>query len=713
MTAPLPLVDVLFRPRSIALVGASADPDKHAALPQKHLTLHGFNGRLYPINPRRDEVFGLRAYPSVTAVGEPVEHAYVMLPTEHVQRAVEDCVAAGVGCVTVMSNGYAETGVEGRERQRVLRETIRGSGTRLLGPNALGVVDLHAKVALSGNEVLSLPELRAGTVGLISQSGSMLGAILSRGQARGLGFSKLVSVGNETDISTAELIEVLADDPLTSVILLFLETIRDPERLRSAVWRAHRAGKPVLAYRLGRSSIGQQLAVSHTGAIAGSGRAVEAFLNDIGIVDLRTFEALLDAPPLFAGRRASARDLPPSTGRGLAVMTTTGGGGALVVDNLGALEVTVRSPSAAVRGSLRSEGITIDDAPLVDLTLAGTNARTYGAVMRAFLADPDTSALVCVVGSSSQFRPERAVAPIVDACAKAAGVRKPVAVFLTPNAERSRALLAGAGIPVFSQPETCADALRALLAWRTPVDPAARSAGTTTIALPRDIDGGGTLDAVRSQALFETLGITQVDERFVDADPAAWSDDTLRGVPFPCVLKLVSAEVPHKTELGAVALGVADARTLCEHAHAMRERVLARLPHATIDGFQIQAMVTALAEVLVGFTRDPNVGPVISVGLGGVLAELYQDVAVRPAPIDALEARAMLGEVRALAPLAGYRNLPRGDLDALADAVARVSSLAAEPRILEAEINPLLVLPVGQGVRAVDGLFVIGAAIGR
>lgn len=707
-TSDVSLVDALFRPRSIALVGASADPAKHSALPQKHLMQHGYAGRLFPINPRRTEIFGVPAYPSIGEVPQRVDHAYVMLPTDAVQQAVEECVAAQVRCVTIMSNGYAEAGDAGRARQDRLLATIRGSETRLLGPNALGVVDLHAKVALSGNEVLSLPELRAGSLGLISQSGSMLGAILSRGQARGLGFSKLASVGNESDISIAELIEIMADDPETSVILLFLETIRQPERLRSAALRAHRAGKPVLAYRLGRSSIGQQLAVSHTGAMVGSGRAVEVFLHDVGIAELRNFEALLDAPLLFRGRHPTSDGGRDVSRHGLGVMTTTGGGGALVVDNLGSMGIPIQAPTAGMRSALAAEGIAVDDAPLVDLTLAGTNPRTYGAVLRAFMASDAIHAMVCVVGSSSQFRPERAVAPIVDACA-GDGMRKPLAVFLTPDAQRSRDLLLQAGIPVFSQPEACADAFRALLAWRAPAErPAPTGVQQDPSALGR-FAAGTTLNSADSQALFGAIGIAQADEWLLDPDPAAWDDATLERLSYPCALKVVSTDIPHKTEAGGVALGVADAASLRDRAVRMAATVEAYAPGARIEGFQVQPMTRGLAEVLVGLTRDPAVGPVVSVGMGGVLAELYHDVSIRPAPVSLRQANEMLDEVKGLAQLRGYRNLPLGDLGALADAVVKVSNLARleHPAIAEAEINPLMVLPVGNGVRAIDGLVVL------
>jgi acyl-CoA synthetase (NDP forming) len=688
------LSQAIFRPRAIALVGASADAGKHSALPQRHLLQHGYAGELYPINPRRAQIQGLKAYPSVSAVPTQVDHAYIMLPTEHVLAAARDCVSAGVRCMTIMSNGFAEAGREGQERQAELLEILSGSQTRLLGPNALGVVDLHAKVALSANEVLSLPELPAGDVALVSQSGSMLGAILSRGAARGVGFSKLVSVGNEADISVAELVDMLVDDPHTAVIQLFIETIRFPEALRAGVARAAKAGKPVLAYRLGRSALGQQLAVSHTGALTGSGKAASAFLRDIGVAELRNLDALLDAPPLF-------REARP-TGSRVAVMSTTGGGGALVVDNLGERELVVTAPPEPVRRRLAEQGIEVSDAPLVDLTLAGTNPTTYGAVMREFLASDEIDTLVAVVGSSSQFRPERAVAPILESRSG-----KPLAVFLTPNAERSQRLLREAGIAVFSQPEACADALSAWTNWQPPRCLETVSATAASEQLRRH-PPGATLNAVDAQAVFASLGIPQVREWVLGAEPEAWSREDVAAIPFPCVLKISSRDVPHKTEVGGVRLGINGAEDLRSAAQAMRKSVAAAAPQARLEGFQVQETVRGLAEVLVGFSRDATVGPIVSVGMGGVLAELYQDVSIRPAPVDLREAHAMIQEVRAFAALAGYRNLPRGDMNALARTISQVSTLcAAEPEVAEAEINPVVVLPEGHGVRALDGLVVL------
>jgi len=693
------LIDFLFRPRAVALIGASADEGKHSALPQKHLLLHGYKGSIYPINPVRDVIHGLKAYPKVSAVQEQVDHAYIMLPTQHVLPAVEDCVKAKVRCITIMSNGFSEAGAEGVQRQKDLLQLLSGTQTRLLGPNALGVVDLHAHVALTANEVLSLTDLTLGDVALISQSGSMLGSILSRGAARGVGYSKLVSVGNEADISMAELIEMMVDDSETRMIQLFIETIREPRALRKAALKSHAANKPIMAYRLGRSAIGQHLAVSHTGALTGNGKAISAFLRDIGIAELSNFEALLDAPALFRKRRSG------SVAR-ISVMTTTGGGGALIVDNLGERGIDVVGPSAQVQAKLAQKGIVIGDEPLVDLTLAGTNAATYGSVLSEFVESPDIDAVVAVVGSSSQFRPERAVAPILSVSSQ-----KPVAVFLTPNAERSRQLLREAGVAVFSQPEACADALSAWARWEAP-----RQLEETHVSEIHDLDGlepGQTLSSVMSQKIFSSMGIAQAQEWTLSPEPESWDHDLLERIQFPCVLKASSADIPHKTEVGAVKLGIKRPEELRSAAKTMLDHLRLTAPGAMVESFQVQELVTGLMEVLVGYSDDPLVGPIISVGLGGVLAEIYEDVSIRPAPVSIGEAKKMLGEVKAFVQISGYRNLPLGDLDALAAAISKVSMLSncQGVHVTEAEINPLAVLAAGRGVRALDGLVVLGPAI--
>ena len=431
------LAQALFAPRAVALVGASGDARKNTARPQRYLRKHGYAGRIVPINATRDEVLGERAYRRLADAPGEIDHAFIMV--EDVESALEDCARKGVAVASIYANGFADAGPPGAEREKRLAARARSLGIRLLGPNSMGVIDLPGRLALTVNGVLEMDAPPPGTTSLISQSGTMLGTLLSRGAARGLGYAKLISVGNEADLGVGELVELLVADDETKVIALFLETVRDAERLAAAARKAHAAGKPIVAYKLGRSALGVELARSHTGALAGADAALDAYFRACGIVRVDLLETLIEMPPLLAGKKPAGLERPPR----ISVVTTTGGGAAAVVDRAG------------LHG--------IELAEMHDLTMAG-NAAGYRATLEALLASPECDAVVAAVGSSAQFHPDFAVEPIVQARRGA----KPLAVFLTPHAERSLALLAERGIAAFRTPEACADALAAYFAWRPP-----------------------------------------------------------------------------------------------------------------------------------------------------------------------------------------------------------------------------------------------------
>ena len=683
------LTRALLTPRGVALIGASADPTKNTGRPQRYLAAHGFQGHVYPVNPGRDEVQGLPAFKSAAEIDGDCDHAFIMVPAAHIEAAVRDCGAKGIKVATIYSDGFAETGPEGRARQDALLQTAADVGVRILGPNSMGVICPENGLTLSVNAVLEMPALKAGRLGLVSQSGTILGTMLSRGAARGIGFSRMLSVGNEADVGVGELVDVLVDDPKTDAILLFLEALRDAPRLAHAARRAYDAGKPIIAYKLGRSQAGQAVALSHSGALAGEDKAVDAFFRAHGIVRIETLEALFEMPPLLIGQR-------PPKGRKVGVMTTTGGGASTVVDRLGALGLDVIPAPDAVHARLKDFDLTIGRGPLIDLTMAGTRDGVYGAALQALLDSDACDAVVCVVGSSAQFHPELAVAPIV---ATAANAQKPVAAFMVPQADASLQLLADAGIAAFRTPEACADAMRAFFAWEAPTQMgmAAQSANLQ----PADKIASGTLDEAASLALFESLGIA-VAKHAVVGDGEAVS-----GLNFPLAVKALSAELPHKTEAGAVQLGVRSAEDLIRAVTEIKSNVAAHQPDLKLDRFLVEEMVQGVGEVLIGFRLDPQVGPVVVLAPGGILAEVYGDSAIRAAPIDRVQALNMIADVKGLAPLRGYRNLPKGDLDALADALVAISGLAlvAQPPA-EAEINPLIVGAEGTGVVAVDGLVV-------
>jgi acyl-CoA synthetase (NDP forming) len=590
--------------------------------------------------------------------------------------------------VTIFTDGFAETGPEGAARQARLVARARALGVRLLGPNSMGVIDIPARCALTVNAVLEMDTLPLGTTSVVSQSGTMLGTVLSRGAARGLGFAKMIAVGNEADIGVGELVEMLADDRDTRVILLFLETIRDAARLAAAARKAHAAGKPIVAYKLGRSGLGEQLARSHTGALAGSDRAIDAYFRDCGIIRVDLLETLIEIAPLVAGRKPAGLDRPAR----VAVVTTTGGGAASVVDRLGTLGLEAAAPDEPLRTKLSALGVRVSDSPIVDLTLAGTSY-TYDAVLQALLDSPACDAVLAAVGSSAMFHPQLAVEPILHAPAGA----KPLAAFLTPHAERSLALLAAKGVPAFRTPEACADALAAFFAWRAPRG----AVPPQPVAWPPGLPERGKLDEAQALALFGALGVPVVESA------EARGPDYVHALAYPVAVKVRSPDIAHKTESGGVALGIANAREYGKRVGTMLATVTAAHPAARIDGVLVQRMETGLAEAIAGYRHDPLVGPIVLVGAGGTLAEIYRDYALRLAPVTEEEALAMIGEVKGLATIRGYRGLPRGDVAALARAVAALSRLAfvAGQPVAEAEVNPVIVKR--DGVVAVDGLVVL------
>jgi len=690
------LFHALFEPRRIALIGASSDEKRTTSRPQRFLQKHGFKGEILPVNPGRAELFGVKAWKSIDEIPGEIDHAYVLLNGGDAVAALAACGKRGVKVASILAGGFADAGAAGASLQDELERIVKETGIRLVGPNSIGTVSTDPPMALTANAAFAMDKLRAGNWALVSQSGSLIGALLSRADARGIGFSRLISVGNEVDLAVGEITDLVVDDPKTKAILLFMETLRDGDRLAHAVRRAHAAGKPVVAYKLGRSDIGQELAKSHTGAIAGSDATFDAFCRRHGLARVSMFESLVDVPSLLVDR-------PKATGKRVAVATTTGGGAAMVVDSMAMAGLDIVGPPQELVDWLRPQKIAAGEGKLVDLTLAGAKPEIVSGTIERLLADPDNDAAIFVVGSSAQFNPELAVEPLL----KFARSAKPFAVSLTPAAEKSLALLTAAGVPAFRHPESCAEAMALCLLRPTPqpVPTLAEPAAGALEALKVGRESG--FDERRAAALFSALGVPMAKAMAVpDARRVGSAVDE---VGAPVALKILSADIAHKTEAGGVALGLQDGQTAAMAAREIEKRVKEHAPNARLEGFLVQKMERGLAEVILGFRRDPLVGPTITVGLGGVLAEIYKDAATRLAPVSEAEARTMIEEVKGLATIRGYRNLPRGDVGALARAIAAFSTLAhqAFASVSEAEINPLLVKRDGEGVVAVDGLVVL------
>ena len=681
--------DALMAPESVALIGVSDHPTRMTGGPLRFLRKHGYAGKVYPVNPRHAEVQGEKSYPDIASVPGPVDHAYILVNTDSALASVKACAEAGVRVATLLAGGFADAGPSGLAKQHALLSAARAGGMRLVGPHSLGLINFHSGLTLTATPALNTSKLLPGRLMVLSQSGSIMGTLVSRGFARGIGFSKAVSVGNEADLTVGHIGGAFVDDPQTSAFLVFLETLRDAQALAQFARLAHAANKPIVAYKLGRSPVGREMATTHTGAMVGSDRAVDAFLKHHGIIRVDHLETLFELPSLLIGRRP-----PNSRTSAVGVVTTTGGGAALVVDRLGLLGVETRAPTTESLAQLAACGLEVHPGRVIDLTMAGTRYDAMQTALSALRSAPEFDLILTVVGNSAEFSPELAVRPIADSGAEG----KPVVAFLGPSADAALRMLADANVPAFRTPESCADAIQAYLNWRSPVEIAPDTSDLTQARLLANRAALGDVDEVSAMELFAALGVPIVGGNIMA--PGA----PLPNVAYPVAAKILSPDVAHKTEAGGVILNIATTEQLADAALRIVDAVRKTHPQARIQGALVQHMERGLAEVLLGYRRDIHVGPLVTLAVGGVLAEIYDDSSVRIAPVDEPTALQMIAEVKGLALICGYRNLPNGDVSALAKAIVAVSRLAFLPEVQEAEINPVIVKCDGNGVVAVDAL---------
>jgi acyl-CoA synthetase (NDP forming) len=691
-------LEKLLRPRSVAVVGASADPAKTSGRPVAYLRKHGFQGRIYPVNPRASEIDGLPCYPDVRSLPEAPDVAIVLLSAERTQQAIRELAEIGAGAAIVLASGYSETGEDGARRQRELREAA--GGMRILGPNTIGLVNLTDRITLSASGALEMDGLVSGSVGLVSQSGGILGALLSRAAARGIGLSKLISTSNEVDLELADFVDALADDPATRVIALYVESIRNPTAFRKAARKAAGAGKPIVAFKIGRSDSGAQAAASHTGALAGADAMYDALFEETGIIRAQTFSELLDIPAALANGR-------PLGGRRVAILTSTGGAGTLVADCLGVAGFELPAPDArsgeALRALQTGDHAALDRNP-IDVTLAGLQPDLLRGAIRIVLESDRYDAMVVIVGSSAVAQPELMAGALKDSLALS---NKPLLAYISPHAPQAAELLSRYGIPAFYAPESVSAALSAMWQARAPLPrPGSIPSGERA---PPACPEQGPLDEAQAKALFSRFGVPGVREIVVHTE--AQAVEAAKQLGPRVVLKLLSSEITHKSDVGGVAVDV-PAQEVGPRLRQMAgdvQRLAGRRPHA----FLVQEMVAGAAEVIVGIHKDP-LGTAILLGMGGVVAELIRDTTLLLLPEDGAEptaeqVRAALRRLKTWPLLDGYRGRERADVPALIEAVLAFARMAQalQDRLIEAEINPLFVKRMGQGVCAADGIAVL------
>lgn len=694
-----------FNPSGVAIVGASADPHKLSHGILRNAVSHGFRGAVYPVNPKATEILGLRCYPDILAVPDPVELAVLVLPAALCPAVLDACGRRGIRAAIVISGGFREVGPKGAALEAELVRIARHYGMRLIGPNCVGTLDAHT--GLNTTFIRTMPQ--PGAIAFVSQSGAICGGILEWTAGKGIGFSRFATLGNAADVTETDLLLDLAEDPNTRVIVAYVEAIRDGQRFIE-VARQVTPHKPILVIKAGRTEAGTRAVSSHTGSLAGSMAAYDAAFRQAGVIRVDSVEELFNnALALAYG--------PLPRGPRVAVVTNAGGPASLAADEVEQVGLAMPPTSPATQARLAE--FTHPEAQLanpVDM-LGGAEPPDYERAVSALLADEAFDAVLPILVPQALVDPVAVAEAIGRAAQSQAGEPKPVvACFMGDEIVRApMAVLRNYRIAPYLFPEQAARALGALWTYvqhRQRLLADAEPTGARLIepvkaaALPPERTHLGEVDC---RPLLTAYGVPQ--PRAALARTAAEAARLAAEIGFPVALKVVSPDIFHKSEVGGIVLNLADEGAVAEAFEALLARVRSRQPDARLEGALVAQMAPPGQELIVGMRRDQQFGPLIMFGLGGVYVELFRDVAFRVAPFSRAEARRMVAETRAGQLLAGLRGRPPADVDAVVEVIVRVAQMALDhPQIEEIDINPLIAYPAGQGVLAVDARMVVAAA---
>jgi len=702
-------LDPILRPKSIAVIGASRDPDTIGWHILDNLLEHRFHGPAYPVNPKADSIHSIQAYPSIGAVPGPVDLAVVVVPKEFVIDVVKECIAADVKALVVISAGFKEVGGAGIERERELAALVRKHGLRMVGPNCMGVINNAADISMNATFAPATPP--PGPVAFMSQSGAMGASVLDYAGSLGIGISSFVSAGNKADVSGNDLVEFWRDDPDTSVILMYLESFGNPSRF-VRIGRTITKKKPICVVKSGRTGAGARAAASHTGALAGTDLATDAIIAQAGAIRAQTVEELFDFAMAF-----SNQPLPASNR--VAIVTNAGGPGIIIADACEAngLEVAALAPETEdrLRARLPEEASVRNPVDLI----ASARPESYEFALSCVFNDPNIDAAIAAFVPPLGIQTKDVAAALVRVNAE--HPEKPLLAVLMgrEGLPAGVAELHEARVPAYIFPESAAKALGTMWHYKR------RSARPQGCIVEFDTDDKGVDDIVDAtlargrlkmsepdvMKVLELYGVPVVPWRFVPAGKG--KDDLTTGAArageelgSPLALKVVSPEIVHKTDVGGVVLGLKSKEDVAQATAKMLGRLGTEA--RDIDGVLLQQMAPPGTETIVGITRVPRVGPMVMFGLGGIYVEVLRDVVLRLSPLEDTDAKEMIREVKLSRLLEGIRGQPASDLDAIAEVVLRTSQLAMRhPKIAEMDINPLIALE--RGVVAVDARIQLSA----
>jgi acetyl coenzyme A synthetase (ADP forming)-like protein len=695
----------IFAPRSVAVIGASAKPQSLGRAVFANLLFATYGGCVYPINTKAKSVLGVRAYPSVLDVPDEVDLAVVLVPAGMVPQVLKDAGRKGCKGAVVISAGFKEIGGEGAELELQLQEIAQSYGMAVIGPNCFGVINTDPAVSLNATFSRNFPLM--GKIAFISQSGAVGVAALEYAAGEKIGFSKFVSIGNKVDCHENHLLEALADDPMTDVILLYVEDLEDPKGFINLAQRISE-NKPILAVKSGRTTEGAKAAASHTGALSGSDDVYDSLFAQCGVLRVETLEELFRFGIAFANQ-------PLPRGRRLAIVTNAGGPGIMATDAAVRHGLELASVTPKTKSILQAHlPPTVSLNNPIDLIGDAGEAR-YQLAMQAVLADDNVDGVIVICVPQMMTNLE-ATSTIIAQQAKFSD--KPVfAVYMaTGNIEDSLRILEEAQIPHFRFPEDAARTLGAMaryVRWRkrprtkiVHFDDVQPDKVREILAKAKS-EGRRFLPEPEAHAILRAYGLPM--SRSMHVQDEAEAVRAAKEIGFPVVMKIVSPDIVHKVDVGGVRLNLQSEAEVKNAYDELMLQVKAAKPGAEIWGVLIQEMVRKGKETILGMKRDPHFGALLMFGLGGIYVEVFRDVIFRIAPIRELGARYMIEGIKGIKLLRGFRGEPPSDLDAISQSLSRLSQLVTDfPEIEEMDINPLIVLPVGSGARVVDARIMIG-----
>jgi acetyltransferase len=694
------MLESFFRPKAVAIIGASTSPEKLGHVVLKNAVDSGFTGTLYPINPKADEILGHKAYPSIQSLPAVPDLAVIVIPYPHVPAAMEDCGKKGIPAVIVISAGFREAGYEGVNREVELLEIAKRYGIRVIGPNCLGVIDTFAPL----NVTFAAGTPPKGPIGFMSQSGALGTAILDWAMGGPqIGFSKFVSLGNKADISEIDLMQAWTDDPDTRVILAYSEEIPNGPAFMQVARKVSRV-KPIIIVKSGVTSSGARAVSSHTGSLAGSEQAYASAFRQSGVLRAETMQDLFDYALGFAYQ-------PLLTGDRIAIVTNAGGPGILCTDALERSGLTLARFEPETTQKLQAFLPDAASAANPVDVLGDALADRYQFALAHVANDPNVDGIIVIVTPQAMTEVAK-TAHAVGECARKLNGAKPILGCFMGDFRMSEAvdiLAKEYGIPNYPFPERAASAFAAMRDYRTlrdAPDAVIERFETDNAAVHRIFDrvrAEGRV-AIGDAESREILSAYQF--RIPKAQLAPTADDAVRiaeTIGYPVVLKIASPDILHKTDVGGVKVGLNSAADVRDAFDLIVYRAGRYVPGAVIWGCLVQEMLPKGTEILVGMNRDPQFGPLVTFGLGGIYVEALKDVTFRVAPFDRRAAEEMLTEIRAHALLEGIRGQRPADREAIIDTLLRISQLVTDfPEIVELDINPLLVYEEGRGAVALD-----------